>query len=189
VLFVSAAGAPPSPDPAGVPAVPDAFVRRRPWVVARPSAPDAGRPDRPGRARRVLHGRRRPSGRPTTGPSQRLLAGGHRAPATAAATRARPPVALAVKPLGKRLRPDVLVTGPRSFSDTAVASSAPRRRRAGTVVFRAGTVRVGGKPVRVVGVDPSTFRSFASQGTAESTAVWQASPVGRPWRRTTRRRR
>ncbi len=99
-------------------------------------------------------------------------------PATAAATRARPPVALAVKPLGARLRPDVLVTGPRTFSDAAIAKLAALSPDAGAVVFRAGTVRLGGKDVRAVGVDPSTFRSFASAGTAEADAVWQAVARG-----------
>jgi hypothetical protein len=99
-------------------------------------------------------------------------------PATAAATRARPPVALAVKPLGQRLRPDVLITGPRTFSPAAVAKLTALSPKAGVVVFRAGTVRLGGKDVRAVGVDPSTFRTFTSSGTAESNAVWQSVARG-----------
>ena len=99
-------------------------------------------------------------------------------PATAAATRARPPVALAVRPLGERLRPDVLITGPNTFSEGAVAKLTALSPEAGVVVFRAGTVTIGGKQVRAVGVDPSTFRTFAAQGTAESDAVWQAVARG-----------
>jgi hypothetical protein len=99
-------------------------------------------------------------------------------PATAAATRARPPVALAVKPLVTRLRPDVLVTGARTFSPAAIAKLTALSSKDGVVVFRAGTVRIAGKEVRAVGVDPSTFRSFASAGTAESNAVWQAVARG-----------
>jgi hypothetical protein len=96
----------------------------------------------------------------------------------AAATRARPPVALAVKPLGERLRPDVLVTGTRTFSPGAIAKLSALSPKNGVVVFRAGTVRLGGKQVRAVGVDPSAFRTFASQGTAESNAVWQSVARG-----------
>jgi hypothetical protein len=99
-------------------------------------------------------------------------------PATAAATRARPPVALAVKPLGTRLRPDVLVSGARTFSPAAIAALTALSPKNGAVVFRAGTVRVAGKDVRAVGVDPSTFRSFTSAGTAEANAVWQAVARG-----------
>ena len=99
-------------------------------------------------------------------------------PATAAATRARPPVALAVKPLTQRLRPDVLITGTRTFSPAAIAKLTALSPKGGVVVFRAGTVRLGGKDVRAVGVDPSTFRTFASQGTAESNAVWQSVARG-----------
>jgi hypothetical protein len=99
-------------------------------------------------------------------------------PATAAATRARPPVALAVRPLGTRLRPDVLVTGASTFSPAAIAKLTALSPKDGVVVFRAGTVRLGGKDVRAVGVDPSTFRTFASEGTAESNAVWQSVARG-----------
>jgi hypothetical protein len=87
-------------------------------------------------------------------------------------------VALAVKPLVTRLRPDVLVTGARTFSPAAIAKLTALSSKDGVVVFRAGTVRIAGKEVRAVGVDPSTFRSFASAGTAESNAVWQAVARG-----------
>ena len=99
-------------------------------------------------------------------------------PATAAATRARPPVALAVKPLGERLRPDVLIVGKQTFSPGAIEKLTALSPEGGTVVFRAGTVTVNGKPLRAVGVDPSTFRTFAAKGTAESNAVWQAVARG-----------
>ena len=99
-------------------------------------------------------------------------------PATAAATRARPPVALAVQPLGERLRPDVLITGTSSFSAGAIEKLRALSPEGGAVVFRAGTVKVGGKDVRAVGVDPSTFRTFSAQGTAESNAVWQSVARG-----------
>ncbi len=99
-------------------------------------------------------------------------------PATAAATRARPPVALAVRPLGERLRPDVMISGPRTFSDAAIAKLTALSPENGVVVFRAGTVKVNGRDLTAVGVDPSTYRSFASKGTAEADAVWQAVARG-----------
>jgi hypothetical protein len=98
--------------------------------------------------------------------------------ATTAAARARPPVALAVKPLGQRLRPDVLVRGPRTFSPGAIEKLTALSPQGGVVVFRAGTVRIGGKDVSAVGIDPSAFRTFAASGTAESNAVWQAVARG-----------
>ena len=99
-------------------------------------------------------------------------------PATTAATRARPPVALAVKPLVERLRPDVLVTGAAPLAADVVQKLTALSPEGGSVVFRAGTVAVGGKDVAAVGVDPSTFRTFAAQGTAEANAVWQAVARG-----------
>jgi hypothetical protein len=48
----------------------------------------------------------------------------------------------------------------------------------GTLVLSAGTVSVGTRRVATVGVDPSTFRAFTAQGTAESDPVWQAVARG-----------
>jgi hypothetical protein len=99
-------------------------------------------------------------------------------PATSAATQARPPVALAVQPLGERLRPDVLVTGSDPLSAEAVQEVTALSPEGGSVVFRLGTVHVGDTEVRAAGVDPSTFRTFAAKGTAEADAVWQAVARG-----------
>ena len=101
-------------------------------------------------------------------------------PATTAGApdRARPPVALPVKALAQRLRPDVLVVGKRTISTGAVGRLAALSPSGGSVAFRAGTVRIAGKDVKAVGVDPSTFRAFAAEGTAEATAVWQSVARG-----------
>jgi hypothetical protein len=98
--------------------------------------------------------------------------------ATAAETRARPPVALPVAPLGERLRPDVLITSAEPFSPEALEQLTALAADGGAVTFRAGTVRVGDQDVRAVGVDPSTFRTFSATGTAESDAVWQSVARG-----------
>ena len=48
----------------------------------------------------------------------------------------------------------------------------------GALAYRSGTVTVGGTQISVIGVDPSTFRSFAPAGTAEATAVWESIARG-----------
>lgn len=98
--------------------------------------------------------------------------------ATAAQPLARPGVTVRVAPLTTRLRPDVLVTGARTFSPGAVGRLAALSPAHGAVVFRAGRVKVAGRVVRAVAVDPSTFRRFTPQGTAEATAVWLAVARG-----------
>ncbi len=98
--------------------------------------------------------------------------------ATPAPAQARPPVEIAVTALGERLRPDVLVTADAPLSPEAVAQLTALSGEAGAVVFRTGTVKVAGRDVAAVAVDPSAFRIFAAQGTAESDAVWQAVARG-----------
>jgi hypothetical protein len=71
-----------------------------------------------------------------------------------------------------------MITGRRTFSTAAVAKLTALSPKDGVVTFRAGVVKVGGKAVRAVGVDPSTFRTFTAQGTAESDAVWQSVARG-----------
>ena len=96
------------------------------------------------------------------------------APASPAA--AAPPVhangSTDVAPLSTRLRPDVLVIGKRTFSTGAIKKLSALSDQSGTVVFRAGTIRVAGHHVHAVAVDPSTFRRFTAAGTAEATPVW-----------------
>jgi hypothetical protein len=45
-------------------------------------------------------------------------------------------------------------------------------------IVDAGTVRVAGQEARLLGVDPSTFRAFTPQETAQSDALWQAVARG-----------
>ena len=77
-----------------------------------------------------------------------------------------------VAALSSRLRPDVLVTGKRTFSPAGLRKLTALSPENGTVVFRAGKVKVSGHTVSAVAVDPSTFRRFSAQGTAEATPVW-----------------
>ena len=82
-----------------------------------------------------------------------------------------PRVVAALRPLARRVRPDVLVTGIRRLSNTQLHKLAALSP--GAVVYASGTVSVGGVKVHAVSVDPATFRRFAAAGTAESTPVWQ----------------
>ena len=100
------------------------------------------------------------------------------ADATVASPLNRPGVAPHVAPLTSRLRPDVMVTGGHTFSPAALAKLAALAPAHGTVVFRAGRVKVAGHVVRAVGIDPSTFRRFTAQGTAETTPVWESVARG-----------
>ncbi|MBK5306178.1 MAG: M15 family metallopeptidase [Frankiaceae bacterium] len=98
--------------------------------------------------------------------------------ATAAQPLNRPGIPVTVAPLSTRLRPDVLVTGTRTFSPGAVRRLTALSPAHGVVVFRAGRVKVAGHVVRTIAVDPSTFRRFTSEGTAETTPVWLAVARG-----------
>ncbi|MGI8534967.1 MAG: M15 family metallopeptidase [Mycobacteriales bacterium] len=99
-------------------------------------------------------------------------------PMTVSPDRARPLVVAPVRELGARLRPDVLITGRQPLPADAVTKLAALSPEGGALAFRAGTVRIGDKDVRAVGVDPSTFRTFTAEGTAEATAVWQSVARG-----------
>jgi hypothetical protein len=79
-------------------------------------------------------------------------------------------------PLGQRLVPDVLVRMPaplQSSQTTKLESLVPA---GGSVLLRTGTVSLAGPSssgdVSVAGVDPSVFRRFTPQNTAEVTGVW-----------------
>lgn len=99
-------------------------------------------------------------------------------PATSALAAAQPTAVLPVRELGERLRPDILITGGQPLAPAAVTELAALSPDGGALAFRAGTVRIGDKDVRAVGVDPSTFRAFTAEGTAEATAVWQSIARG-----------
>ena len=99
-------------------------------------------------------------------------------PTTVTPTALRPSPVAPVRPLAARRRPDILVTGSRTFSARAVSSLSRLAATDGSVAFRAGRVQVRGQSVRAVGVDPSAFRPFAAEGTAEADAVWTAVARG-----------
>lgn len=93
--------------------------------------------------------------------------------AQAAPERARP-----VTPLGERLRADVLVTATRPLDAQTLGALTRLGGKDGAAVLRRGTVTVGDSTVTAVGVDPSTFRAFTPEGTAEANGVWEAVARG-----------
>lgn len=103
----------------------------------------------------------------TVPPDTKLVTG------TAAAVQAAP-----VARLAARLRPDVLLSSSGSLSAAASTSLAGLAAAGRSVSFRSGRLTLAGTQVAAVGVDPSTFRAFTAQGTAESDAVWQAVARG-----------
>jgi hypothetical protein len=70
------------------------------------------------------------------------------------------------------------VTVRRPLTEAQVGALQAVREVEAVTVVDAGTVRVGGKPSRVVGVDPSQFRAFTPQQTASSDALWKAVARG-----------
>lgn len=83
------------------------------------------------------------------------------------------PSKVSIPPLRHRIRPDVLILSPLSLTP-AQLSGLRGLAKGGIATIRTGTGTVGGERVRVLGVDPGTFRSFAPQGTAEATPVWES---------------
>lgn len=81
-----------------------------------------------------------------------------------------------VEPLDRRVRPELLVRG-----GEAIPAEVYRRLRDTPGVSRTTAVGVGPVPVRagreasvtVAAVDPSAYRAFAPEGTAESDQVWE----------------
>ncbi|MQA80514.1 MAG: M15 family peptidase [Streptosporangiales bacterium] len=108
------------------------------------------------------------SGRPTTGATS----------SGAAATSPASQTPVTVRPLGAKNAADLLVRG-RGTLTASLRTAIDRVRGVGTTLtFAAGTTTVNGTKVTVAAVDPSTFRSYAPTGTAESDALWQSVARG-----------
>lgn len=84
-----------------------------------------------------------------------------------------------VAPLRRLLPADVLVVAPTSLPRGAAAQI---RKLPGVVAAQsidAATIKVNGKFVAMLGVDPSAFRGFAAKPTAVSSRLWQSVADGR----------
>ena len=73
---------------------------------------------------------------------------------------------------------DLVVTVRRPLTSAQVIALKAVRKVQAVSVVDAGTVKVGGKGARIVGVDPSDFRAFTPQETAASDALWQSVARG-----------
>lgn len=85
----------------------------------------------------------------------------------------------AVAPLRRLLQADVLVVAPTSLPRGAVALI---RKLPGVVAAQpidAAKIKVNGKYVSMLGVDPSAFRGFAARPTARSGKLWRNVAAGR----------
>jgi len=85
----------------------------------------------------------------------------------------------AVAPLRRLLQADVLVVAPTSLPRGAAAQI---RTLPGVVAAQsidAATIKVNGKFVAMLGVNPSAFRGFAAKPTAVSSRLWQSVADGR----------
>lgn len=98
--------------------------------------------------------------------------------ATRAAERAASRTAIdRVTPLKARVRPDVLVVRAGGLTPAEV-TKLRALATGGFATARVGQLAINGKTLGALGVNPSTFRPFAPQGTAEATPVWQALARG-----------
>lgn len=83
-----------------------------------------------------------------------------------------------VAPLGKRLTPHVLVAAPSTLPADVVAKIRAAKGVHGAEVVDAVQGMVAGKRVGLMGVDPSTFRSYTPKPTAQSDALWRNVAAG-----------
>ncbi|MFC4053258.1 hypothetical protein ACFOY4_26530 [Actinomadura syzygii] len=92
--------------------------------------------------------------------------------------RAAAPRVPAVAPLTRRYTPHLLVAGASSLPPRAVERARGLKGVAGVAVVDAARAMVGGQRMGLLGVDPSGFRAFAPEPTAESDRLWQTIAAG-----------
>jgi cell wall-associated NlpC family hydrolase len=78
-----------------------------------------------------------------------------------------------VQPLGALHQADLLVIGPTTLPSAAVAAIGKLAGVTAVNLVDAARIKVNGSYVDTLGVDPSTFRSFAAMPTASTTVLWQ----------------
>ncbi|MFG2090698.1 MULTISPECIES: hypothetical protein [unclassified Spirillospora] len=92
--------------------------------------------------------------------------------------RGSAPQAPAVAPLTRRYTPHLLVAGTSPLPPRAVERARALKGVAGVTVVDAARAKVGGHRMGLLGVDPSKFRAFAPEATAESDQLWQTIASG-----------
>ncbi|MDL4821441.1 hypothetical protein [Actinomadura opuntiae] len=106
--------------------------------------------------------------------------GGHERPRgdLVSVARAGAPPVPAVAPLTRRYTPHLLVAGSTPLPARAVERARRLKGVTGLTVVDAARAQVGGHRVGLLGVDPSSFRAFAPEATAESDQLWRTVASG-----------
>ena len=99
-------------------------------------------------------------------------------PVTRTAPVSRSRIVLPVKPLRRLVAPDLMLTSPRPLTGRQIAALRGLRGVQASTLASLGTVRVNGRAVSALGVDPSSFRSFTPKPTAQSDALWSSIARG-----------
>ena len=147
-------------------------VVQRPHAVPSASVrPVAGVPaDRPAAVPRSAPATTPPTTTPTTStPTTSTL------PAVVRPTAQLP---VPVAPLGALRTPDLLLAVQTPLTGSQLQALHAVKGLQDLAVLDTGVVRVSGRPVHVVGVDPSQFRAFTPRETASSDLLWQAVARG-----------
>ncbi|WP_239115058.1 C40 family peptidase [Planotetraspora kaengkrachanensis] len=84
----------------------------------------------------------------------------------------------AVAPLKKLIQPHLLVVAAHPLPPEDVAEVRDQKGVTGAEVVDAAEVRMDGKRVQTLGVEPSTFRPYAPKSTAKSDALWANIAAG-----------
>jgi peptidoglycan DL-endopeptidase CwlO len=100
-------------------------------------------------------------------------------PAARASAQPAAQTAVQVKPLGKLREADVLVVAPTTLNPAVRAAIARLSGVAAAEPLDAATIKVNGRFIQMLGVNPGSFRAFAAGPTARSTALWRNVASGR----------
>lgn len=98
--------------------------------------------------------------------------------APAPSTSTAPPPAPVVAPLRTRISPDLLVLSANPLSAATIATIETLAKSDSALQVDAAPVILGRGKTEAIGVDPSTFRAYTPQGTAESDQLWQSVARG-----------
>lgn len=89
-----------------------------------------------------------------------------------------PVAAIPVRPLANRVPAHVIVVSVAPLTDADVSAAVRATGATAELTVSAGPVSIGKGRATAIGVDPSTFRAWTPQGTAESDPLWQSIARG-----------
>jgi cell wall-associated NlpC family hydrolase len=98
---------------------------------------------------------------------------------TVPAVRSSARLTAQVKPLGQLRPADILVVAPTSLKASVAAAIARLPGVTDAQSLDAATIKVNGRFIQMLGVDPSSFRAFAAASVARSTPLWSSVAGGR----------